>query len=805
MRAAGLKHFAIGNVLSIVASVRGSINPEAATWFKIEKLREAGRKLFDRELFTNPQVRPDDIAAYGQMMRAVFDLLDHDRGWEPVDLFDVQGFLWVALCTPAEWKEDDVSDTKTDAPQSSETANETDQDVLAHFDRSWPGFQRTRDSWFPAQVSAFCAMARAINEAGLDQYESVSYRGSGTPFQLGIKRRGTQRAEKYLGNFTFRASGNYLWLHDSKLTFSLDESSVERFRTDLARLIEDGQIEPVTDRNAYWPDDYNTNDTASCAESSPYTVGSPTNLILYGPPGTGKTYTTAYEAVRLCLGDTDFPDNADGRQTWLATPDRRAELMQLYRELVDDGRIGFVTFHQSYAYEDFVEGLRPPVDTDAVADNLASSSPEAPISSGLKLSVHDGLFKRIADRARLDTGESSAGAGDRLDRTRSVFKIALGRRNSEEAQILQALNEGIIHLGWGGNIDWSDERFDSFNAILDEWQRNEPDATGKNANVEQIYALRSLMQPGDYVVVSDGRDLIRAVGQVTSGYQFKLDAAGYPHRRQVNWLWREDTGIPRDTIYPNWFRQHSLYELNEKVLNWDALDKLVCGTERAPAVDARPYVLVIDEINRGNISKIFGELITLIEPDKRLHPNNANALEVLLPYSQRRWGVPANLHIIGTMNTADRSIALLDTALRRRFTFREMAPRHELLEPVAGIDLAGVLKTINERVEYLLDREHRIGHAFFMGCKDKADVDGVMRDKVIPLLQEYFFEDFARVNAILGDGFIVGVELKAPPGFEAHGKAPKSWSVRTEFDVSAYHALSGKAFEGVANAANANI
>lgn len=184
----------------------------------------------------------------------------------------------------------------------------------------------------------------------------------------------------------------------------------------------------------------------------------------------------------------------------------------------------------------------------------------------------------------------------------------------------------------------------------------------------------------------------------------------------------------------------------------------------------RPHVFVIDEINRGNISKIFGELITLIETTKR--KNAKEAMEAILPYSNNLFSVPDNVYIIGTMNTADRSIALLDTALRRRFQFEEMMPDSQVLVDIGAskivengyeLDVAKMLNCINQRIEFLYDREHTIGHAFFVGLKDDPTISklsSIFKKSIIPLLQEYFYEDYSKIMMILGDNGKINDEHK---------------------------------------------
>jgi len=177
---------------------------------------------------------------------------------------------------------------------------------------------------------------------------------------------------------------------------------------------------------------------------------------------------------------------------------------------------------------------------------------------------------------------------------------------------------------------------------------------------------------------------------------------------------------------------------------------------------SKDFALLIDEINRGNVASIFGELITLIEEDKRL--KEPNALTTKLPYSREEFGVPNNLYIIGTMNTADRSVEALDTALRRRFTFIEMRPDRERVAQPAGmkVDLRKLFDVINARIEQLLDHDHCIGHAYFMGIKDLAGLRSVFANKIIPLLREYFYGNQAKVGMVLGERFVKRKTDNAP-------------------------------------------
>ncbi len=480
----------------------------------------------------------------------------------------------------------------------------------------------------------------------------------------------------------------------------------------------------------------------------------PTNLILYGPPGTGKTFATAREAVALCDG---------------VVPASEEAMRHRYAELVTAGQVRFVTFHQSYAYEDFVEGLRP---------STGETEGEGASGAGFQLKPEPGVFRELARIA--EQAMQTAEAGEPFDLTgRDVFKMSLGRAGSEDHIFQAAIDGNYVVLGWGGEIDWTP--YDSYEAVHARWNQDHPGTNGNDANIVQMARFRVNMKEGDVVVISYGNSRYRAIGEITGPYEYVPgDEKDYYHRRRVRWLY-----IPKEPLsvdfYDRPFTMRSCYRLVEQYLNREALALNLPGSGSAETTRPKQFVMICDEINRANISKVFGELITLIEPDKRIGADYE--LRVTLPYSKHSFGVPSNLHIIGTMNTADRSIALLDTALRRRFDFREMMPDTSILPDVPEVDLKALLTRLNERIEYLFDREHQIGHAFFMGCKTRPDVDRVMRRKVLPLLAEYFHEDWGKIAAALGDAkgerFLQRTVLAAPAGLESeYGGERYRWSVR---------------------------
>ena len=532
----------------------------------------------------------------------------------------------------------------------------------------------------------------------------------------------------------------------------------------------------VLDNTATAPPETDASPDTSESRERPMPI-SPINLILYGPPGTGKTYSSAAEAVRLC-GEP--------------VPEDREALKQTYQQLLAAGRIEFVTFHQSMSYEDFVEGRQPMTGSDEDDDTS---------SAGFRLETVPGIFRRMAKRAETSRGRSTGDDAITVA-DRQVFKMSIGEANNpEDAHLFEEAIEGGYALLGFEDIDWSDDKYADREAIIEACKtKGHTDIDARSGVVQMPFIFRNWVHQGDIVIVSKGNSLFRAIGEFAGDYEFHPRSdGGYAHRRPVRWLWVDREGVPVSEIYTRRFMQKSIYLLFGSELNIPALERYLNSQQADGPAEPEPFVLIIDEINRANISKVFGELITLLEPDKRL--GQPNALKVRLPYSGDDFGVPSNLHILGTMNTADRSIALLDTALRRRFTFREVMPDPSLLAEAAGtcgLDLPRILATINERIEYLYDREHQIGHAYFTGCASRADVDDVMRHKAIPLLAEYFFEDWEKIAAVLGDaashdgsitgGFLNRSVLKSPPGLEDGDALPRfRWEVRSEdegFDYS---------------------
>ncbi|WP_278656593.1 AAA family ATPase [Paraclostridium bifermentans] len=445
----------------------------------------------------------------------------------------------------------------------------------------------------------------------------------------------------------------------------------------------------------------------------------PKNTILYGPPGTGKTYNVCNKALEII----DYEKYKD----IINNPLKRDELVKEFNKLKEDGIIGFCTFHQSYSYEDFVEGLR--------SDGSGGFEPK------------DGIFKQLCESASVKAQTELPKY--KFDQNQiSAHKMSLGDTSSKEDTIYEyCIKNNCVSLGWGRDIDYTNckDRYE----VKEVFKQNNPDSTGKDFDINAINRFKNIIQEGDLVIISQGNHKARAIGKVIGDYNYDPNTEiRYNHFRKVEWLYNGEAIDVKRILKDKVFSQQSIYTFYNEDLKFDNIKELI--SEKPIENKSKNYVLIIDEINRGNISKIFGELITLIEEDKRI--GERNELKVTLPYSNESFGVPNNLYIIGTMNTADRSIALLDTALRRRFDFVEYMPNEKLLSTDAeGINVSKLLKTINDRIEFLIDRDHTIGHAYFI--KENLtfeDLVSIMKNKIIPLLQEYFYDDFEKIEMVLG-------------------------------------------------------
>ena len=461
------------------------------------------------------------------------------------------------------------------------------------------------------------------------------------------------------------------------------------------------------------------------------------NQILYGPPGTGKTYTTTELAVSIAE-----PEWYQTTYEELAGDELRQAVKAKYDQLVTKQRVMFTTFHQSFSYEDFIEGIRAETDEQ---------------SGGIRYEVTDGVFKRLCNDARVKVQAASSEPVSL--KGKRIWKMSLGNTLGGEEYIYdECIKQGYLLLGYGEDIKFGDcHNREAVKAKLEETYQST--VASNNYTLTSVHTFKNLMKQGDLVVVSDGNSKFRAIAEVTGDYEFLEtdERVGYQQLRRVKWLRQYDPSLSIEHLFLKSLSQMTLYELRPTTIDHTKLEQLLAPADGQNS-EHKPHVLIIDEINRGNISRIFGELITLLEPDKRM--GRADARSVILPYSKKEFSVPDNLYVIGTMNTADKSLAQLDLALRRRFSFVEMLPKPELLKGVTafGVDLAQMLTKINQRIEVLLDAEHLIGHSYFMPLvyiKDESErqlaLAALIKNKLVPLLQEYFFDDHQRIGWVLND------------------------------------------------------
>jgi hypothetical protein len=422
----------------------------------------------------------------------------------------------------------------------------------------------------------------------------------------------------------------------------------------------------------------------------------PLNQILYGPPGTGKTFNSINRAIEIINPSFDL------------TQERSLIKMEFDR-LVTENQIAFTTFHQSMSYEDFIEGIKP----------------EEPEKEGdpVIYKVKYGILRNHCIEASFEIAQLRED-----DITEEVLDFSILYDKFVES-IEEKLIEGKVvelEIKTGGKV-LVESISQQGNVIIKHHDGNRTYTVSKARLTKLQSAIKDLDD------VSNINDEFRSIigGSNSSAYWSVLNA-----------IRKEKVSVPKSKEK----RKYTFDEKKEVVLSLSKSD--------FKNKNGKPFVLIIDEINRGNVSAIFGELITLIEDDKRL--GKGEALEVILPYSKEKFGVPPNLYIIGTMNTADRSVEALDTALRRRFSFEEMPPNYELKElkyKIFGHNAYDVLQTINKRIEKLLDNDHAIGHSYFLS-KDEDKIMVSFYKNIIPLLQEYFFGDYGKIGLVLGKGFV---------------------------------------------------
>ncbi|WP_368251081.1 AAA family ATPase [Intestinibacter bartlettii] len=435
------------------------------------------------------------------------------------------------------------------------------------------------------------------------------------------------------------------------------------------------------------------------------------NTILYGPPGTGKTYNTVMYAVAII----------ENKKLEEIKKENYTEVIDRYNKYKEDGLIEFTTFHQSYGYEEFIEGIKPVIHSDEEDE------------TDIQYEVVPGLFKKFCDIAgkpilrkeKCDIG---------INESPTIWKISL-EGSGENSTRTECMKNEHIRIGY---YEYGREITNLFKG-----------AAGRHI----LNYFINDMSIGDIVMSCYDCNTIDAIGVVTGEYEWHDEYPEYKRLRKVNWI---VNGIEENIIKINngiKLSSPTLYKL--KINLYDVMDIIKkYSNDVIELEEKKNHVFIIDEINRGNISKIFGELITLIEPTKRI--GQTEGQKVRLPYSQKLFGVPNNVYLIGTMNTADRSIATIDTALRRRFNFKEMLPDEEVLDGiyVEDVSIKDIFIKMNKRITVLFDREHTLGHAYFLPLKDAPTIEtlaNIFENSIIPLLQEYFYEDYEKIRMVLGD------------------------------------------------------
>ena len=532
-----------------------------------------------------------------------------------------------------------------------------------------------------------------------DEYGGLPSRYVGCAVNLG------KRAKKYFNLPTFMDEGQERFFIYPFLGRRVEENGVMnysyRIRPELLAALQEIDL---SDISPYVSEEEHTMTDVSL------------NTILYGPPGTGKTYHTVIYAVAII----------ENRELAVVEAEDYASVLARYNEYKSQNRIEFTTFHQSFGYEEFIEGIRP----------VVSGDDENNDTGDVQYSVQPGIFKRFCERAERPAAVVTNDYG--IGENPSIWKVSLDGTGDNPIRT-ECLQKGHIRIGW------------------DEYGESITDTTDFSQNGGRVVlnAFINRMQIGDIVLSCYSASTIDAIGVVTGEYEWHNEYPRLKRLRKVNWIVKD---IKENILGMNGgtsMTLASVYRLGNVSLTdvYQLIDR-----HNPTAAAAQPaqknYVFIIDEINRGNISKIFGELITLIEESKRI--GKPEGMTVRLPYSQKQFGVPDNVYIIGTMNTADRSIATIDTALRRRFLFREMLPNPQVLADVMVEDLSisAMLNRMNQRIAVLYDREHTIGHAYLMKLRDNPTVETlaeIFRNNIIPLLQEYFYEDYEKIRLVLGD------------------------------------------------------